>query len=71
MTELLTKAFAALSKLPAETLNELALFLLSLADNALLTEDEAKAIAEARAENARDGLVPEESVRAFWASLRL
>ena len=71
MTELLTKAFDALSKLPAERQNELAPFLLSLADNGPLTEDEAKAIAEARAENARDGLVPEETVRAFWASLRL
>jgi hypothetical protein len=71
MTELLTKAFDALSKLPAERQNELAPFLLSLADNAPLTEDEAKAIAEARAENARNGLVPEETVRGFWASLRL
>jgi plasmid stabilization system protein ParE len=49
----LTKAFDALSKLLAETQNELAPFLLSFADNAPLIDDEAKAIAEARAENAR------------------
>jgi hypothetical protein len=71
MTELLTKAFDALSKLPPERQDELAPFLLSLADNAPLTEEEAKVLAEARAENARDGLAPDETVRAFWASLRL
>jgi hypothetical protein len=31
----------------------------------------AKPIAEARAENARDGLVPEETVRAFWAPMAI
>ena len=71
MTELLTKAFDALNKLPADRQDELAPFLLALADNAPLTPEEAKAIAEVRADSAREGLAPNETVRAFWASLRL
>jgi hypothetical protein len=71
MTELMTKAIDALRKLPNERQDELASFLLALTDDAPLTAEEAQAIAEARAENAREGLVPDEAVRAFWASLGL
>jgi hypothetical protein len=71
MTELLTRAFAELSKLPPDRQDELAPFLMALADNAPLSDDEAKVLKDARAENARSGLAPAEAVRAFWSSLNL
>jgi len=64
MTELMTKALEALRKLPDERQDELAPFLLALADDEPLTAADKVAIAEAEAELAR---VPPETMRAFWA----
>ena len=68
MTKLVEQAIAAISKLPAETQDDLARFMLALANGAPtpLTDDETAAIAEAEAEIARGERVPPETVRAFW-----
>jgi predicted transcriptional regulator len=67
MTELMTKALEALRKLPDERQDELAPFLLALADEEPLTEADKAAIAEAEAELARGEHVAPETMRAFWA----
>ena len=67
MTELMTKALEALRKLPDERQDELAPFLLALADDEPLTAADKAAIAEAEAELARGEHVPPETIRAFWA----
>jgi hypothetical protein len=68
MTKLVEQAIAAISKLPPETQDELARFMLALAADAPgpLTADEAAAIAEAEAEIGRDERVPPETIQAFW-----
>jgi hypothetical protein len=67
MTELMTKALEALRKLPEERQDEIAPFLLALADDEPFTEADAAAIAEAKAQLARGERVPPETMRAFWA----
>jgi hypothetical protein len=67
MTELMTKALEALRKLPDERQDELAPFLLALADDEPFTEADAAAITEAKAQLARGEQVPAETMRAFWA----
>ena len=63
----MTKALEALRKLPDERQDELAPFLLTLADDEPLTEADKAAIAEAEAELARGEHVQPETMRAFWA----
>jgi hypothetical protein len=68
MTKLVKKAIAAISKLPNETQDDLARFMLALAAGTPdpLTPDEAAAIAEAEAEVARGERVSPDTIRAFW-----
>jgi hypothetical protein len=68
MTKLVERAIAAISKLPDETQNDLARFMLALASGSPepLTADEAEAIAEAEAGIARGERVPPDVIRAFW-----
>jgi hypothetical protein len=68
MTKLVEQAFAAISKLPPETQDDLARFMLALAGGASvpLTADEAAAIAEAEAEIGRGERLAPETIRAFW-----
>jgi hypothetical protein len=70
MTKLVEKAIAAISKLPPETQDDLARFMLALAGETPepLTPDEAAAIAEAEAELSRGERVPPEVIQAFWRS---
>ena len=70
MTKLVEKAIAAISKLPPETQDDLARFMLALAAGspAPLTSDEAAAIAEAEAEIGRGERVSPETIKAFWRS---
>jgi hypothetical protein len=71
--EIMTKleqAFAAIRKLPPETQDDLARFMLALAGGTPdpLTPDEAAAIAEAEAEISRGERVAPEAIQAFWRS---
>jgi len=68
MTKLVEQAVAAISKLPPETQDELARFMLALAADAPtpLSEAEAAAIAEAEAEIGRGERAPPETIQAFW-----
>ena len=66
MTKLVEQAVAAISKLPPETQDDLARFMLAVADDAPLAADAAAAIAEAEAEIARGERVPPEVIEAFW-----
>jgi hypothetical protein len=68
MTKLVEKAIAAISKLPPETQDDLARFMLALAAGtpAALTSEEAAAIAEAEAEIGRGERVPPGTIQAFW-----
>ncbi len=68
MTKLVERAVAVISRLPAETQDDLARLMLALAENPPhpLSTDEAAAIAEAEAEIARGEHVPEETIQAFW-----
>ena len=70
MTKLVEQAIAAISKLPPETQDDLARYILALAAGAPvpLSADEAAAIAEAEAEIARGQRVAPETVQAFWRS---
>jgi hypothetical protein len=70
MTKLVEQAIAAISKLPPETQDDLARFMLALAGGAPtpLTPDEAAAIAEAEAEIGRGERVPASTIEAFWRS---
>jgi hypothetical protein len=70
MTKLVQQAVAAISKLPPETQDELARFMLALAGGAAtpLMSEEAAAIAEAEAEIGRGERVAPETMRAFWHS---
>ena len=68
MTKLVEQAVAAISKLPPETQDDLARFLLAVATNSPrpLTTDEAAALAEADAEIGRGERVSPEAIQAFW-----
>lgn len=68
MTKLVEQAIAAISKLPPETQDDLARFMLALAGGAPdpLTKDEAAAIAEAEAELGRGERVPPDVIQTFW-----
>lgn len=68
MTKLVEQAIAAISKLPPETQDDLARFMLAVAGEmpAPLTPEESAAIAEAEAEIARGERVPAETMRTFW-----
>jgi hypothetical protein len=70
MTKLVQQAIAAIGKLPPETQDDLARFMLALASEPTtpLTSEEAAAIAEAEAEIGRGERVPRETIRAFWHS---
>jgi hypothetical protein len=70
MTKLVEQAIAAISKLPQETQDDLARFMLALAGGATtpLTPEESAAIAEAEAEIGRGERVAPETIRAFWRS---
>jgi hypothetical protein len=70
MTKLVEKAIAAISKLPAETQDDLARFMLALAAEppTPLNAEEVAAIAEAESEIARGERVPPETIQAFWRS---
>lgn len=68
MTKLMEQAVAAISRLPPETQDDLARFVLELATAAPapLTSDEAASLAEADAEIDRGERVPPEVIEAFW-----
>jgi hypothetical protein len=68
MTKLVEQAVAAIRKLPSETQDDLARFLLAVATNSPepLTTDEAAALAEADAEIGRGERAAPEAVQAFW-----
>jgi hypothetical protein len=68
VTKLVEQAVAVISRLPAETQDDLARLMLALVEGAPkpLTADEGAAIAEAEAEIARGERVPVETIRAFW-----
>jgi hypothetical protein len=68
MTRLVEQAVAAISKLPPETQDDLARFMLALASESPvpLTAEEAAAISEAEAEILRGERVPTDSIQAFW-----
>jgi hypothetical protein len=68
MTKLVERAIAAITKLPAETQDDLARFMLALAEGAAtpLTPEETAAIAEAESEISRGERVAPETIRAFW-----
>jgi hypothetical protein len=68
MTKLVEQAVAAISKLPPDTQDELARFMLALAGGSPtpLSPDEASAIAEAEAEIGHGERVPPEIIAAFW-----
>jgi hypothetical protein len=68
MTKLVDQAVAAIAKLPAETQDDLARFMLALASGSPkpLSPDEAAAIAEA--EIGRGERVPPEVIQDFWRS---
>ncbi len=68
MTKLVEQAVAAISKLPPETQDDLARFVLAVAAGASapLTTDEAAALAQADAEIERGERVPPEPIRTFW-----
>ena len=70
MTKLVEQAIAAIRKLPPDTQDDLARFMLALAANSPtpLTEEEAAAVAEAEAEIARGERVAPEAIQAFWHS---
>ncbi len=70
MTKMLDKAIEAVRALPQETQDELAHFLLELANQppTPLSLEEAAAIAEAEAEIAKGERVPAETMQAFWRS---
>ena len=68
MTKLVEQAVAAISKLPPDTQDDLARFMLALAGEApvALTAEAAEAIAEAEAEIGRGERVAPETIQAFW-----
>jgi hypothetical protein len=68
MTKLVEQAIAAISRLPPETQDDLARFMLALAHGAPtpLSEDEAKAIEEAETEIERGERAPTSAVETFW-----
>ena len=68
MTKLVKRAVAVISRLPAETQDDLARLMLALAENPPhpLSADEVAAITEAEVEIARGEHVPEETIQAFW-----
>ena len=68
MTKLVEQAIAAISKLPPDTQDDLARFMLALAGAipTPLTPDEAAAIAEAESQIRCGERVPPETIQAFW-----
>lgn len=71
MTELMKQAFDALTRLPAERQDDLARYILDLADDShgpyVLGAEERAAIQEAEDQLARGERVSEETMRAFWS----
>jgi hypothetical protein len=67
MTKLMTEALDAVRKMPDAQQDEVARFLLALAENPPLTPDEEAAIAEGRAQATRGEFASPEEIRAFWA----
>ncbi len=71
MTELMKQALEALTRLPAERQDELARYLLELADDPhqpyTLDAEERAALEEAETQLARGERVPDETMRAFWS----
>ena len=63
----MTEALDAVRKMPEAQQDEVARFLLALAENPPLTPDEEAAIAEGRAQAARGEFASPEEIRAFWA----
>jgi hypothetical protein len=63
----MTEALDAVRKMPDDQQDEVARFLLALAENPPLTADEEAAIAEGRAQAARGEFASAEAIRAFWA----
>jgi hypothetical protein len=68
MTKLVEQAVAAISKLPPETQDDLARFMLALASGIPepLSSEESAAIAEAEAEISRGERVAPAVIEAFW-----
>jgi hypothetical protein len=68
MNKLVDQAVAAIAKLPVETQDDLARFMLALANGSPkpLSPDEAAAIGEAEAEIGRGERVPLEAIQPFW-----
>ncbi len=69
MTDLMKRAFAAASSLPADRQDDLARYILALtqsADAGTVSPEEAVAIAEAEAELASGQRAPQDAVDAFW-----
>jgi len=70
MTDLMKQALDAMARLPAERQDDLAQYLLRLAEDPrqpyVLSPEERTAIDEAEAQLARGEHVPDETVRAFW-----
>lgn len=68
MTKLVEQAIAAISKLPPETQDDIARFMLAVTGDAPppLTAEESAAIAEAEAQIARGERVAPETMQAFW-----
>lgn len=70
MTEILQRAFEAVSRLPQDRQDDIARYILQLSEDGRavvpLSADEAKAIAEAEAEFAAHGPATEAEVNAFW-----
>ena len=70
MTDLMKQALDAVARLPAERQDDLARYILELADDPRqpysLSPEERGAIEEAEAQLAQGERVPEETMRAFW-----
>jgi hypothetical protein len=71
MTKLFDDAVTAVRRLPPETQDDVARFLLALAEETALTEEEAAAIEEAEAEIARGEGISGKDLKVFWRSLDL
>jgi len=67
MTKLMTEALDAVRKMPDAQQDEVARFLLALAENPPLTADEEAAVAEGRTQAARGEFASTEAIRAFGA----
>ena len=69
MTKLVERAVAAISRLPPETQDDLARFMLAIVRGiGPLGPDEATAVAEGESELARGERVSADAIQAFWRS---